>query len=437
MKKTLFAFISLTILMGTNYAQEQALAFKGAKLITMAGQDTENGLLVVEHGKITYAGSFNADKIPQNAETHDLDGHVIMPGLVDTHSHIGSPTGGDKSHPLSPECRVLDSINVRSSQFQKAQSGGVTVANIMPGSGHLMSGQTLYVKLRDAESIEDILIFEKDGSIAGGMKMANGTNSRRDPPFPGTRAKSAAMVRALFIKAQAYREKMEKAKETPEKTPDRDLQMEALVELLDRKRVVHFHTHRHDDIITVLRLAKEFNLDVVLHHVSDAYQVAKEIAAAETPVSLILIDSPGGKIETKDIDMKNGAVLEKAGALVGFHTDDGITDSRIFLRMGALSVRYGMSRTKALEGLTLAGARMLRLEDRIGSLEAGKDADFIILSGDPFSVYTHVNQTWIDGKKVFDRSNPKDRVYAVGGLGATHDIDQMHVHEIILEEGHK
>jgi imidazolonepropionase-like amidohydrolase len=153
--------------------------------------------------------------------------------------------------------------------------------------------------------------------------------------------------------------------------------------------------------------------------------VADQIAAAHVPVSLIVIDSPGGKIEAKDASFSSGAALEKAGVVVGFHTDDPITDSRLFLRSAALAVRAGMSREKALYGLTMANARILELQDRIGSIEPGKDADFILLSGDPLSVYTHVLETWVDGVRVFDRSDPKDYLYAVGGYGASHDQDGM------------
>lgn len=134
-----------------------------------------------------------------------------------------------------------------------------------------------------------------------------------------------------------------------------------------------------------------------------------------------MIDAPGGKLETMDVSYTNGAALEKAGALVGFHTDDYITDSRLFLRSAGVAVRAGMSRDKALYGMTMAGAIMLDMQDRIGSLEAGKDADFIVLSGDPLSVYTHVEQTWVEGKSVFNRSNPLDYLTAVGGFGATTD----------------
>ena len=191
------------------------------------------------------------------------------------------------------------------------------------------------------------------------------------------------------------------------------------MEVLERKRIVHHHTHRHDDIITVLRLAEEFQFRVVLHHVSDGWKVADEIATAGAPCSLIIVDSPGGKLEAKDLLYKTGGILERSGVPVAFHTDDWITDSRLFLRMPALAVRAGMSRDGALKSVTLAGAEMLDLDARIGSLRTGKDADFAILSGDPLSVYTKVLETWIEGKKVFDRSRQEDRLYAVGGYGAS------------------
>jgi imidazolonepropionase-like amidohydrolase len=156
-----------------------------------------------------------------------------------------------------------------------------------------------------------------------------------------------------------------------------------------------------------------------LQHVTEGWKVAEEIAKANVPASIIVIDSPGGKLEAVDLRYETGAMLDKAGAQFGFHTDDYITDSRVFLRSAALGVRGGLSREKALYAMTMAGARMLDLQDRIGSLERGKDADFIVLSGDPLSVYTHVLQTFVEGVKVFDRSVPKDYEIAVGGSGVS------------------
>ena len=400
-------------------AQEKTQVFKGAQIIPINGEPIANGVLVVAGGKIVAVGAADRVAIPAGAEIHDATGKVLMPGLIDSHSHIGAGNGGDGSGPIQPDARVLDSIDARDASIQKARAGGITTVNVMPGSGHLISGQTLYLKLRAAHTIDDLLIKLPDGSNAGGLKMANGTNSMKGANgFPGTRAKSAALVREEYIKAQEYRDKIKRANGDAEKLPARDLALEEIVEVLDGKRIVQNHTHRHDDILTVLRLSKEFGFKVVLHHVSEGWKVADEIAAAHAPCSVIMIDSPGGKLETRDADWRTPAILEKAGVLVGFHTDDPICDSRRFLRSAALAVRAGMTRKGALEAVTIANAKILGLENRVGTLEAGKDADFVLLSADPFSVYAHVEQTWVEGRKVFDLSNPQDHLYAVGGPGA-------------------
>ncbi len=402
-------------------AQERPQAFIGARILPMEGAEIPNGVLVVQKGKILAVGGSNL-AIPGDAERHDVSGRTLMPGLVDTHSHIGMPEGADGSAPLQPDVRVLDSVNLRSASVSKARAGGITTVNVMPGSGHLLSGQTIYLKLRSGQDLDQLEFNAPGAAPLGGMKMANGTNPRRAAaPFPGTRGKSASLVREQFVKAQDYQKKLKEAGGDPKKLPARDLGMEALVEVLEGRRVVHHHTHRHDDVLTVLRLQKEFGFKVVLHHVSEAWMIADEIAKSGDGASIIVIDSPGGKLETKDLRMTNGAALEKAGVLTAFHTDDPITDSRWLMRSAALAVRAGMGRQKALEGLTLSGAKLLDLQDRIGSLKPGKDADFLLLSGDPLSVYTHVEETWVEGRKVFDRSLAKDHLYAAGGYGASHD----------------
>jgi imidazolonepropionase-like amidohydrolase len=416
-------FTPLLLVSALCFAQDRPLVFRGATVYPIEGAAIEHGVVVVKGGIITAVGKSGEVSVPADAEVHDVAGKVIMPGLVDTHSHIGGGSGGDQSAATHPDVRILDAVDPRHDYFKKALSGGITSVNVMPGSGHLMSGQTVYLKIRaDANTINDMLFCSDPiNDICGGMKMANGTNSIREKPFPGTRAKSAAIIRQLFVKAEDYRAKIQAARGNPEKMPKRELDMEALVQVLDGKRMVHHHTHKHEDILTVLRLKQEFSFRVVLHHVSEAWKVAKEIAAAGVPSSIIVLDSPGGKLEAVDLSYENGAALEKAGAAVAYHTDDGVTDSRLFLRSAAFGVRAGMSRARALEALTLAGARMLDLDKRIGSLKPGKDADLIILSGDPLSTYTHVEQTWVDGKKVYDRSNPEDRKFATGGYEVFRD----------------
>jgi imidazolonepropionase-like amidohydrolase len=401
--------------------QETPTAFTGARILPVDGPPIAAGTLLVHGGRIVAVGAAGTVAIPAGAARVDVTGKTIVPGLVCSHSHIGAVAGADQSGPIQPEVRALDSINARDPGIQKAQAGGITAVNVMPGSGHLLSGQTVYLKLRDAHTVEDLLIRLPDGAIAGGIKMANGTNPQRDPPFAGTRGKAAALMRAQLHRARDHQQKIARAAGDPAKLPERNLGLEALVEVLEQKRVVHHHTHRQDDILTVLRLQQEFGFRVVLHHVSEGWLCAEQIAAAKAPCSVIVIDSPGGKLEAMRLSLSTAAVLDRAGVLVGFHTDDSITDSRLFLRSAALAVRAGMDRDRALAALTVANARMLDLQDRCGTLTAGKDADFVVLSGDPFSVYTQVLQTWVEGRKVFDLADPEDRLMAMGGYGASVD----------------
>jgi imidazolonepropionase-like amidohydrolase len=410
--------LSLALTLAAN-AQQQPHAFTDARIEPVDAPAIAEGTLLVHRGRIVAIGPKDAVPLPADAIVHRLPGRTILPGLVCSHSHIGSVAGADSSGPIQPEVRALDSIDPLDPGIQKAQAGGITTVNVMPGSGHLLSGQTIYLKLRDANTVEALAIRNDDGSIAGGIKMANGTNPQRDVPFPGTRGKAAALVRVQLHRARDHQKKIAAAAGDPSKLPERNLGLEALIEALEGKRVVHHHTHRQDDILTVLRLQQEFGFRCVLHHVSEGWMVAEEIAAAGVPCSVIVIDSPGGKMEAANLSLTTGGVLDRAGVMVGFHTDDGITDSRLFLRSAALAVRAGMDRQSALRAVTLANARMLDLDQRVGSLTPGKDADFVVLSGDPFSVYTKVEQTWVEGQKVFDREDPKDRLFAVGGYGAS------------------
>lgn len=430
MKTPLFALACCVAVSGLApgaWAQSTPTAFINAKVIPIAGGEIPDGVVVIAEGCIVAVGPAKSVKVPANATTIDCTGKVIMPGLVDTHSHVGGIGGADGSAPIQPDVRVLDSVNPFEPGFRRALAGGITTLNVMPGSGHLLSGQTIYLKNRakagQAKRIEDLFMWPdplkpNQGTPLGGIKMANGTNPQGAAPFPGTRGKAAALVREQYIKAQEYDAKIQRAGGDEAKMPPRDLGLETLAQAMRGEKIVHHHTHRADDIMTVLRLSKEFGFHVVLHHVSEAWKVAGEIKQAGASCSVIVIDSPGGKLEAAEMTWATGAILEKAGVPVAFHTDDWITDSRLFMRSAAIAVRAGMTRAGALRALTLTGAEELDLATRVGSLEAGKDADLLVLSGDPLSVYTHVEQTWVEGQKIFDRSDEKDHLWAAGGYGA-------------------
>jgi imidazolonepropionase-like amidohydrolase len=409
----------------------QPIAFVGADVYAVSAGSLR-GTVLVDGGRIIAVGPVDEIALPADADVRDLSGKVLIPGLVDSHSHVGiyprpavpaHSDGNDFSGPVQPQLRALDGIWPDDPGIRMAVAGGITTANIMPGSGSVVSGQTAYVKLR-GNTIEEMLIAEPD-DIQGGMKMANGENPKRrgaeKGSSPGTRSAIAALQRDLFIRARAYQKKWElhrgkQARGEDSEAPERSLELEPIVEILEGRRTVHHHTHRSDDIVTALRLKREFGFDLVLQHGTEAWKVADEIARAGVPISILMLDSPGGKLEASRYRLDYGATLERAGVLVAIHTDDFVTPSRLFLRSGALAVRGGMSEAGALRALTLNPARMMRLDERIGSIEVGKDADLVLLSGPPFALDTQVLETWIEGKLVFDRRDPLQRRYATGGF---------------------
>ncbi len=407
------------------------IAYVGARIHTAAGPILERGTLVVHKGRILEVGPTDKVKVPEGAIVHDLTGKTIIPGLVDTHSHVaifgrpGVPAnadGNEMTGPVQPGLRALDAVNPDDPGIRMALAGGVTTANIMPGSGNAIGGQTLYVKLRGAV-VEAMRILAE--IVLGGIKFANGENPKGvyggKNQAPATRMKVAALQREALVKARDYQRKWQAYRKAAAQgktvaPPDTDVNLEPLVEVLERKRTVHFHCHRADDILTAVRLSQEFNFELVLQHATEGYRIAEILARLGIPVSLTLVDSPGGKPEVMGLLEENAAILHKAGVKVAINTDDSITESRFFLRTGAIAVRGGMPPDAALKALTLHGAQMLHLDHRCGSLEKGKDADFVVLSGAPFSVYTQVLQTYVEGELAFDRSRHRDWTYQAGGF---------------------
>ncbi|WP_166831029.1 amidohydrolase family protein [Thalassoroseus pseudoceratinae] len=412
-------------------ADDSPTVFRGATIHTAEDAPIENGVLVVADGKIVAVGTESDVEIPENAETRDVGGKVIIPGLVDTHSHLGvysrpsvrsNSDGNEMTGPVQSMVRALDSLNPYDPGIRMANAGGVTTANVMPGSGNVIGGQTIYVKLR-GYTPEQMLVEPE--TVLGGLKMANGENPKRSygrkGQAPGTRMKLAAMQRAEFLKAQDYKRKWDAyrakaATDVDATPPEVDLGLEPLVEVLEKRRTVHFHTHRADDILTTLRLKKEFGFELVIQHGTESFKVLDAIAEAGVPVSMTVLDSPGGKQEVVDLIEECGAELASRGVKVLINTDDPVTESRFLLRTVATAVRGGLDENLALKSVTLHAAEAMHLDHRLGSLAAGKDADFVILSGPPFSVYTRVLQTFIDGESVFDWNDETQQRYQVGGF---------------------
>ncbi len=419
----------------------EVVVFRGARIHTAAGPVIESGTLIVDDGRIVAVGPSDKVPLPVGVKVIDASGKVVIPGLVDSHSHLGvysrpaltaNSDGNETTDPVTSIVRALDSLNPFDPGIRMANAGGITTANIMPGSANVIGGQTVYVKLRGYSPEQ--MWFESP-HVLGGLKMANGENPKRayggKGKAPSTRMKVAALQRSEFIKAQEYLAKWERhrqrlaepvapdAKKTDTPTPpERNIALEPLVEVLQKKRTVHFHTHRADDILTVLRLRREFGFDLVIQHGTESYKVLDEIAKAGVPISLTIPDSPGGKAEVVGFIEECAAELTKAGIKVHVNTDDPVTESRFLLRTAAITVRGGLSPDEALKTITINPAQALKLDHRVGSLEVGKDADFAILSGEPFSAYTRVLETYIDGKRVFALDNESDRSFQTGGFAS-------------------
>jgi imidazolonepropionase-like amidohydrolase len=433
MSRPTAALLAVLLIAATCQADERpAEVFRGATILTVTRGEIADADMVVRDGKIIAVGRRGEVEIPDGAKVHDLAGKIVIPGLVDTHSHIGiyprpsidaHSDGNEMTGAVQPGLRAMDSIWPGDPGIPMALAGGVTTVNIMPGSGNAIGGQTLYLKLR-GRTLEEMMVTP--GRAEGGLKMANGENPKRsygpkNQP-PGTRMRLAAMQREQFTKARDYQRKWQAHRDAVARgdkdaaQPERDLGMESLVEVLERRRTVHFHSHRADDILTAVRLADEFGFEMVLQHGTEAYKIAGELAKRHIGVSMTLPDSPGGKAEVVEYVEQNGAMLVKAGVKIAVNTDDYITESRFLLRTASITVRGGLSEDAALRAVTIWPAEMMHLDRQLGSIEPGKDADFVVLSGRPFSVYTHVLATYIDGVKMYDRSAGGQGNYAIGGF---------------------
>ena len=406
-------------------ADAPVIAFVGARVLPVSAAPIEDGVVIVRAGRVEAVGSRSTTPVPSGATIHDLAGKVLVPGFVDTHSHIGAGPAElhERSGPLQQAVSAIDAVDATHPSLQMAQAGGITTVNVMPGSGNLIGGQTAYLKLRDAPTVNELLLCadRRGTGVCGGLKMANGTNPQGDPSSPRFgRMGAAAQVRQVFLDAKkeisAGAGKKRKKKGRSEAPKSTDPAKRPLIEVLEGERVAHFHTHRSDDILSALALGRELGFTPVLHHVTEGWKQVDAIAAAGAPCSVIVVDSPGGKEEALEIRFETAAMLVARGVKVAIHTDDPITDSRLFLRSAALAIRGGLSEEDALAALTLRGAEILGLQDRLGSIAAGKDADLVVLSGPPFSIFTRVEQTWVDGVRVFDLSDPLDHRYATGGF---------------------
>ncbi|MFA9273889.1 MAG: amidohydrolase family protein [Candidatus Aquirickettsiella gammari] len=384
-----------------------AVLVKNATIWTSgkAGKLEQTDMLVVD-GKISAIGS-NL-KAPANAEIIDASGKHISPGIIDAHSHTAMMQGiNEGTSSITAEVRVADVIDASSINIYRQLAGGVTTSNILHGSANTIGGQNQVIKMRWGSDAEGLKL---EGAFPG-IKFALGENvkqsnwgSEATGRYPQTRMGVEQILRSGFIAARAYKEEREAWRKSPATMtePRRDLQMDTLVELLDRKRMIHIHSYRQDEILMFTRIAKEFNLLVgTFQHVMEGYKVADEIAALGAGGSTFS-DWWGYKMEVSDSVPFNGALMHKAGVVTSFNSDSDEL-ARHLNTEAAKAVKYGgLSETEALKFVTLNPAKQLHIDDRTGSLEVGKDADFVIWNTSPLSTFSRAEQTWIEGRRYFD-----------------------------------
>jgi imidazolonepropionase-like amidohydrolase len=378
--------------------------------LTVTHGTIERGSILIKDGKIAEVGA--SIKAPKDAQVIDAAGQFVIPGIIDCHSHIavdGSVNEGSIS--VSSIVNIADVLNPDDVDIYRDLAGGVTVANVLHGSANAIGGQTIVIKLRWGQPASK-LPFE--GALPG-IKFALGENPKRSnfsrgtPRYPATRMGVEETIRGAFTEARDYKiswdlyNKRTGAGEKNLIPPRRDLRLEPLVEVLEGKRYVHSHCYREDEILMLLRVAKEFGFKVrTFQHVLEGYKVADEIAAAGAGASTFS-DWWAYKVEAYDAIPYNAALMTRRGVLVSVNSDDA-EEATHLNQEAAKSIKFGgLSRDEALKLVTLNPAIQLGIEKRVGSIDAGKDADLVIYNHDPLSDYAVVQKTLIDGRIYFDR----------------------------------
>jgi imidazolonepropionase-like amidohydrolase len=388
---------------------------RNATIMTASHGTIANGSILIRDGKIAEVGP-NVKARDPNARIIDATGKYVTPGIIDCHSHTGvDGSVNEGSLSVTSMVRIRDVIDPYSPSFYRELAGGTTTANVLHGSANSIGGQNAVLKFKLGKPVGEWPIPD----APPGIKFALGENPKRSNSqglpsttprrYPATRMGVEETIREAFIKAKDYQREWQEydAKKTKDKTaipPRRDLALDALVEILQGKRMVHSHCYRHDEILMLLNLSDELGFHVqTLQHVLEGYKVAKEIAAHKTGGSTFS-DWWAYKLEAFDAIPYNAALMASRGVIVSLNSDSDELARRLYLE-AAKAMKYGgVSEEEALRMVTLNPAIQLGIDKRVGSIDVGKDADLVIFSRHPFSVYTMPEMTMIEGEIYFDRN---------------------------------
>jgi imidazolonepropionase-like amidohydrolase len=400
----------------------RATIIRNVTILTAAGPTIRNGSILIANGKITQVGA-NVTA-PADAVVIDGGGKYLTPGIIDTHSHIGA--GGapadpgaqtddvnEATNPVTANVWVEHSVWPQDPQFPRSLAGGVTTLQVLPGSANLIGGRSVVLKVVPSRTVQGM----KFPGAKYGLKMACGENPKRvyANRGPSTRMGNVAGYRAAWIQAERYRRQWDKWNETHQgDPPQRDLGQETLAEVLRGNILVHNHCYRADEMAQMIDIAHEFGYKIrSFHHGIEAYKIA-DLLAREGISASVWADWGSFKLEAADAVRANMALLDRAGVRAIVHSDDASGEQRLNQEAAkgmAEGNRIGVpiDEDKAIKWLTINPAWALGLDDRIGSIEVGKNADVVLWSGDPFSVYSRPEKVWIDGAMLFDRLDPAQR----------------------------
>jgi imidazolonepropionase-like amidohydrolase len=397
----------------TPVAAKPTTLIKNATVLTVTKGRLEGTDVLLQNGKIAQIGKNLT--APAGAQVIDATGKYVMPGIIDPHSHMMADAINEGSLSVTSMARIQDVLNPTAVNIYRALAGGVTTINILHGSANTIGGQNAVVKLKWGRPVGEMLF----AGAPPGIKFALGENVTRKNSnvvqagvqrrYPATRMGQEEVLRDAFVRAQDYKKKWDDYKAQVAKgdktaiAPRRDLELEPLVEVLEGKRYVHAHSYRADEMLMLLNLAKEFGFTVkTLQHGLEGYKIAPEIADAGTGLSTFA-DSWSYKIEAYDAIPYNVAILMRHGVLATINSDSDERVRRLNIDAAKLMRYGGLTEDEALKTITYNGAAQLGVQDKVGSIEVGKDADVAIWNAHPLSVYSSPETVFIDGEIFFDK----------------------------------
>lgn len=378
---------------------------KNGKIVTMANKDYENGCILIKDGKILrVAENIEVDK---DVEIIDAKGGWVLPGLIESHCHIGiyeQDMGfegldvNEATDPITPELRAIDAINPMDTAFDDAVRAGVTTVMTGPGSANVIGGQFVTMKTKGV-CIDDMILLEP-----AAIKVAFGENPKRvykdRKRMPTTRMATASLLRETLIKAKDYKLKKEKALKE-ESDFDKNFKLEALLPVIDKKIPLKAHCHRADDILTAIRIGKEFDLELTLDHCSEGHLIADYVKQSGRCAIVGPSLTSRSKIELKNKSFSTPAILSKNGVKISIMTDHPVTPIQYLPICAGLAVKEGLDMKGALKAITINAAEICGVSDRVGSIETGKDADIAIFDGNPLETLTSTLYTIINGEVVY------------------------------------